>query len=107
MKYIGYTNEDNDAEGLGILFSSKEFYMGNFRSGSLDYCGRILYGNGQVYHGQFLDGEFNGNGMFYNPRKNQSIMIFSTPGEEYEVIEKLEGYVLIDFKVQLGTKIKN
>ena len=46
MKYIGYTNEDNDAEGLGILFSSKEFYMGNFRSGSLDYCGRILYGNG-------------------------------------------------------------
>lgn len=37
----------------------------------------MIFKNGDIYHGGLSSGAFMGNGMYYNPNKNSSAVIFT------------------------------
>lgn len=36
---------------MGAIYTNVEIYYGNFFEGALEHYGRILFSNGEIYHG--------------------------------------------------------
>jgi hypothetical protein len=53
-------------------------YCGNFFEGVLEHYGRMLFDNGDVYHGEMLAGVFWGLGVYYSPSKNITNILRTT-----------------------------
>lgn len=66
FEYYGYVNKDKVPDGLGVIYSSQEMYAGNFKNGSLDEYGMILFENGLIYKGEIYGGKIWGNGVIYD-----------------------------------------
>jgi len=62
----------------------------------------MIFANGDIYHGGLLRGEFEGNGVYYNPRKNTTLVVLAGSNIETEVLEEQEGYYLVDFEQKVG-----
>ena len=56
--------------------------MGYFEKGYLENFGRMIFKNGDIYHGGLCYGSFSGNGMYYNPTKNSSAVVYSSDDNE-------------------------
>lgn len=63
-RFIGYTGDRNDVgerNGQGTEFySDGSLYIGTWKSDLKDGVGKVIYSNGQVFEGSFVDGERNG-----------------------------------------------
>lgn len=57
----------------------------------------MIFGNGDIYHGGLFAGEFSNHGIYYNPKKNNTIVMLTYDDGEVEVIEDQKGYYLVDF----------
>jgi hypothetical protein len=73
--YVGYLDEELLPFGLGATFSFSECFMGIFEKGFLTEFGRMIFWNGDIYHGQICEGNFINSGIYYNCRKNNTIVI--------------------------------
>ena len=51
---------------MGMIFSNTDSYTGNFdENGVLHKYGRMVFKNGDIYHGDVKNGLFEGFGYFY------------------------------------------
>lgn len=66
FEYFGYTDQYETPHGLGVIYSNDEIYAGNFKSGSLDAYGMIVFQNGIIYKGEIYSGKIWGNGLIYD-----------------------------------------
>lgn len=41
--YIGFVDEERRPSGLGLIYTNKELYCGNFFEGTLEHYGRMLF----------------------------------------------------------------
>jgi hypothetical protein len=98
---LGFIDEERRPCGLGVICTSKEVYAGNFFEGVLEHYGRMLFENGEIYHGEMLGGVFWGRGVYYSPARNQTHILF-TDVQEQMVERELEGYYMIDIVPNLG-----
>lgn len=69
MTFLGFLNEDLPS-GLGVVFSNQELFVGNFNAGFLHNFGRMVFKNGEIYHGFTKNGAFHKEGIYYSPIKN-------------------------------------
>lgn len=99
-------DEERRPSGLGVICTEREIYAGNFFEGALEHYGRMLFENGEVYHGEMLGGVFWGRGVYYSPARNLT-HILSTDEHEQEVERELEGYYMIDIVPHLGGPSSN
>lgn len=68
-KFLG-KEKKNRPEGFGVLLTDNTTLIGNFHKGKLDDgVVTILLNNQLLYHGQYEDGKYNGNGLLYNKGK--------------------------------------
>lgn len=74
LLYVGFVDRAERPEGLGIIHSELESYAGYFRGGSLHYCGRIVFANGDIYSGQFRKGAIEGEGAYYNFESDNTVL---------------------------------
>lgn len=72
FSFYGYYDEEEIPKGLGVIYSARELYSGNFRSGSLDIHGLILFEDGLVYRGEIFGGKIFGNGLIYDPHLDET-----------------------------------
>ena len=99
--YIGLVDPENRPSGLGCVYSEKETYYGNYSEGSLEVYGRMMFENGDIYHGELIGGVFFGVGIYYSPMKNTTSVMFSD--EQEQVVDKeMPGYVMITLPMRIG-----
>ena len=53
-------------------------YVGNFKNGSLDKFGMILFKNGLLYKGEIYSGKIWGDGVIYDPSVDETKTINTT-----------------------------
>ena len=64
--YMGHTDSHyGTPEGLGVVVGNLEMFMGIFRAGILHIYGRMVYQNGDWYHGEMNSGNPEGRGSYY------------------------------------------
>ncbi|EAR97260.2 MORN domain protein (macronuclear) [Tetrahymena thermophila SB210] len=69
MDYIGFIEENNIPEGLGLVKCEKGFIYGQFCNGILEGYGRMVLDNGDIYDGYYRKGQLNGQGYYFNFEK--------------------------------------
>ncbi|KAL4481179.1 hypothetical protein ABPG73_016192 [Tetrahymena malaccensis] len=69
MDYIGFVEENNIPEGLGLVKCDKGFIYGQFCNGILEGYGRMVLDNGDIYDGFYRKGQLNGQGYYFNFEK--------------------------------------
>lgn len=99
-------DEYNRPCGLGVIYSSTESFFGNYFEGSLESYGRMVFSNGEIYHGELSAGVIHGQGVYYTPGTNVSAVTQTDDGGEHFKVEAA-GYVLIDIAPQLGVECDN
>lgn len=65
-----------------MIYSKDELYYGHFEEGSLEYYGRIIFSNGEIYHGELANGIFFGKGIYYRPNYNITSIVNNNQGEQ-------------------------
>lgn len=66
----------------------------------------MLFGNGEIYHGEMIGGVFWANGLYYSPSKNSTTLLVTDEYEQH-IQEEFTGYVLLDIPPPLGQPTPN
>ena len=97
---------NGEKHGKGILYdvNGSVEYEGDFVNGKMEGKGKLIYGDGSYYEGQFSDNKRNGKGIIYS--KNGDIIYEGDyVNNEQEGIGKFLKKMVIIMKVS-GWKIK-
>jgi hypothetical protein len=97
-------NDANEPFGLGATSSGLECFYGLFENGFLNEFGRMIFENGDIYHGGVRDGAFCERGVYYSPQSNSTSIIYTSAKGETSVEEEKKGYYLVDFGQRIGER---
>ena len=87
---ITISNQD-EKNGLGfILYSDGDVYEGEFKNGELNGQGKITYSNGDIYEGEFKDGKQNGQGRYIRMEPETKKELYTEIYNNKGIMDKVE-----------------
>ena len=60
MNYMFGIYKDDDLNSFGVYFDNSYVYEGMFKNGDFNGIGRIVYEDGDIYEGEFVDWKYCG-----------------------------------------------